>query len=244
MKTYKISGGHLVDRETGETAEQIHGKLTSLSLSETENGTRHVNLELTDGEDVSVLRVKLYGDAAMKILRCLYGVTAYIHDAPVTIRVEEREGRRSQITVKHGERELVALGDVSGYADFRAAFVQRILGDVTCAVQARYPVAVIAIKNADGNDVVFDDADPGEVLGRINETVNDGRRGDVKFKKHVFTNPDLVTAFLSGARSMGDGRIYVTDNPTVIAALEEPLLSEPAPVRTASLDVPEDNEEA
>ena len=244
MKTYKISGGHLVDRETGETAEQIHGKLTSVTVTETENGTRHVNLELTDGEDVSVLRVKLYGDAAMKILRCLYGVTAYIHDAPVTIRVEEREGRRSQIIVKHDERELVALGDVSGYADFRAAFVQRILGDVVSAIQARYPVAVVAIKKADGRDVIFDDADPDEVLAHINEAVNENRRGDVKFKKHVFSNPNLVTAFLSGARSTGDGRIYVTDNPTVIAALEEPLLSEPAPVRTTALYEPEDNEEA
>lgn len=242
MKNYKFAGGQIIDRESGAAAPKLHGMLTSVAVEETDKGTRYLHLVLTDGEDKVSLRVKLYGDMSLKILRCLYGVVATLNEAPVALFFEEREEQKNLLHVQHGGNDLPEIGVVPPYNDLRAGLIQRLTTTVKTAVESRFPVTVIAI-TVDGRDVVFDDPAAEEVAQRIREAITQGRRGNVKLRKHTFSTPSLVKAFLDGARALCGERIYVTEDPENIALLDEAWAFEPADENHVIAN-PEDNDEA
>jgi len=241
MKTYKILGGHITDRQTKETVEEIHGTLTAVDVRDTEKGTRHLYLTLEDGENQSELRVRLYGDLALKILRCLYGVVSCIAEAAVGIFIEERDGEPNLVHITHGGRDLMPLGSVPTYGDLRDMMVQRLYGILKSAIDSRFPVAVVSLRR-DGQPVVLDEPAVGEVARMMQEAVREGRVDDVMYRKHVFSSPATVAAFLDGARTMGRGFVFVTDDPGSIALLDEAAATATPTEPGEDID-PEDNEE-
>ena len=235
MKNYKISGGRITNREDGTTVDSLTGKLTAVAVTESEKGLKYLNLVLTDGENQSSLRVKLYGDASMKILRCLYGGAATLTDGPLSISLEEREDHGNLIHLTQNGRELVAVGSIPPYTDLRAAFIQRLLITVKGAVEGEFPVAVLTISGAH-----FDDPTVDELCAAIAGARPNGR--NVTLVKRVFTTPAAATAFLEGAAAISAPNAFITGDPVVIETLKTAVVdTEPAP---ADSDVvPEDNEE-
>lgn len=235
MKNIKISGGQLVDRNDGSVVDNIHGILTSAAIECSENGGCHLHLVLTDGENQSGLRVKYPGDAALKILRCLYGVVAYIKESPVTILMRREEGHtKASIVVMHGDAELMPAGSMPTYGDLRNAMSDRLLRTIHGALAATFPVAVVTA------DYDLDEPDTEEVLS----VVADG--GNVVV--HAFSRPDLAEAFISGVRVVPGGRAWATQDPEVVERINEILRSREAaaaaPAEGATVVDPEDNEEA
>ena len=236
MKNYKISGGRITNREDGTTVESLTGKLTAVAVTESEKGTKYLNLVLTDGENQSSLRVKLYGDASMKILRCLYGGAATLTDGALSISLEEREDHGNLIHLTQNGRELVAVGSIPPYTDLRAAFIQRLLITVKGAVEGEFPVAVLTISGAH-----FDDPTVDELCAAIAGARPNGR--NVTLVKRVFTTPAAATAFLEGAAAISAPNAFITGDPVVIETLKTAVVdAEPAPEAGEEV-VPEDNEE-
>ena len=241
MKTYKIAGGQIIDRETGEIAEQIHGTITKVDIQENDKGTKFLVITFKDGDQETSLRVKLFGDASLKLLRCLYGAASTLAEQPVTVTLEQVEGAPNLIHVCHGSRELMALGNVPPYADLRGIFIHTLLKTVKTAAESKFPVAVVAISR-NGQPLHFDDPTADEVADMIREAVIAGNRGGVIFRKHIFSSPALATAFTDGACSMGRESVYVTDSPDSIETLDAAWQSQAE--NTGNTAIPEDNEEA
>lgn len=236
MKNIKISGGQLIDRNDGSVVDNIHGILTSAAIECSDNGGCHLHLVLTDGENQSGLRVKYPGDAALKILRCLYGVVAYIKESPVTILMRREEGHtKASIVVMHGDAELMPAGSMPTYGDLRNAMSDRLLRTIQGALTATFPVAVVTA------DYDLDDPDTEEVLS----VAADGRSNVVV---HAFSRPDLAEAFISGVRVVPGGRAWATQDPEVVERINEIIRSREeaatAPAEGATVVDPEDNEEA
>lgn len=241
MKTYKIAGGQIIDRETGEIAEQIHGTITKVDIQENDKGTKFLVITFKDGDQETSLRVKLFGDASLKLLRCLYGAASTLAEQPVTVTLEQVEGAPNLIHVLHGSRELMALGNVPPYADLRGIFIHTLLGTVKTAAESKFPVAVVAISR-NGQPLHFDDPTADEVADMIREAIASGNRGGVAFRKHVFASPALAEAFTEGACCMGRESVYVTDSPDSIETLDAAWQSQTE--NTGNAAIPEDNEEA
>lgn len=238
MKNIKISGGQLIDRNDGSAVENIHGILTSAAVECGETGGCHLHLVLTDGENQSALRLKYPGDAALKILRCLYGVAAFIKESPVTISMRREEGRsKASIVVFHGERELLPVGSLPIYGDLRNAMSDRMLNTVSNAVSGEFEVTCVVA----GRDL--DDPDTEEVLALV-----EGGGATVTEKK--FSRPDLATAFANGVMTAGGGRAWCTQDPGLIARIHELVEARntaAAATGEGAASVvadPEDNEEA
>lgn len=237
MKSYKIKDGHIIDRETGETAGEIHGMLTAATVEETSGGKQYLHLVLGEGDEKASLRVKLYGLAALKILRCLYGTVATIGEAPVGISLEEVENAENIIHVTHGGRDLPALGGIPAYPDHRDLLIQRLLGDVKAALESRFPVAVLTVAGTR-----LDDPTAGEAVDAIRNARTDGRA--ISFTKKVYSNPAAAAAFLAGARAASGGNAYIIFGAEDIETIET-VVNETGqvPATTEPVD-PEDNEEA
>jgi hypothetical protein len=236
MKNYKIAGGKIVNREDGTTVESLTGKLTAVGVTESENGTKYLNIVLTDGDEKKSLRVKLYGDASMKIIRCLYGVASTLTDGIISITMEERENSRNLICLAKDGCSLVAVGSVPPYEDLRTAFIQRLLNTVRASVECEFPVAVLTIEG-----VNFDDPTLEEIEVAVRGARPNGHA--VCFTKKVFTTPVASSAFLEGARAVGAPNAFITDDPDAIEVIRVAIAeSEPVPETTEEV-VPEDNEE-
>lgn len=238
MKNIKISGGQLIDRNDGSVVDNIHGILTSAAIECSENGGCHLHLVLTDGENQSGLRVKYPGDAALKILRCLYGAVAYIKESPVTILMRREEGHtKASIVVMHGDAELMPAGSMPTYGDLRNAMSDRLLRTIQGALTATFPVAVVTA------DHDLDEPDTEEVVDMV-----EANQAGVNVVVHAFSRPDLAEAFISGVRVVPGGRAWATQDPEVVERINEILANREAaaaaPAEGATVVDPEDNEEA
>lgn len=236
MKNYKIAGGKLVSREDGQAVESLTGKLTAVGITESEKGTKYLNLVLADGDNQSSLRVKLYGDASMKILRCLYGAASTLTDGIVSVSMEEREDASNIIHLTQNGRELVAVGSVPPYADLRAAFIQRLLSTVKAAVESEFPVAVLTVEGAS-----FDDPTIEEVGQTVREARPNGRV--MNFTRKVFTMPAAAAAFIEGARAVGASNAFITADADTIETVRAVMAESETASETTEEIVPEDNEE-
>lgn len=238
MKNYKISGGQVVNRETGETADDIHGILTAAAVESSDNGGRNLYLTLADGENVSSLRLKYPGDASLKILRCLYGVLSTIKDSDVTILMRTQEGHsKASIVVMHGDQELSPVGSLPDYGDLRNALSDRLLRSLSGAVSASFPV--LCVRVTDPGVTMLDEPDAAEVeeMIRLN-------RSAFAVTDRVFSRPDLAAAFLSGVAATGCRTAWATQSPDVIARIHEIVEEQVVLVPETVVADPEDNEEA
>ena len=80
---YIIKNGAFVCKEDGSTKPSIEGTLTGIRSITSESGAESIQLDLagTDDEGNPVTRtisVRKYGDASLKILRCLFGIADII----------------------------------------------------------------------------------------------------------------------------------------------------------------------
>lgn len=211
MKNFIIKNGSFVDKETGEATSSIHGVLTKVATVVSEAGIPFLLFTLGSGDEASILKVKRYGDAALKLLRCLYNIVDRVADAEVVISLDKEEGHRGVITITFDNEELRPLGPVEFYLSEKKLITDKIVGELVRATGINQRILVFT--NSD--DVVPTEA------SEIAESIRAYRREGKAYtcKKHSFSNIHALRSYLDAVRDLGGTRYAVIMDETQIDAI-------------------------
>lgn len=189
----KMKDGHFIDVATGEILDALTGKVTSIMVVRPEGAAERVQITLTEGEGENAVQktldMKKYGDASLKILRCLYGISEIILGKDLRLEFEAREGHGALIHVSANGEELMPLGTTSPYAYEKNLMIDKILGVLLAAVN--YKDTILVFRNADG--VYPDNVD--EVVDYIRQLKATGRDNELTIKKTVFGNAHTANGY-------------------------------------------------
>ena len=189
----KMQNGHFIEVASGEILEALTGKLTSIIVVRPEGLPERIQLTLTDGQGDNAtqktLDMKKYGDASLKILRCLYGISEVLLGKTLRMEFEAREGRSALIHISADGEELQPLGSCSPYAYEKNLVIDKILAVLLSSVN--YKDTVLVFRNTDG---VYPDSIE-DVVGYIRQMKNAGRIDEVTVKKTVFGNAHTANGY-------------------------------------------------
>lgn len=227
---YSMNNGQFVCKEGEQpiVTNTISGKLAAIRTLEPEVGPKKLQLDLKsqneDGqEEVNTLTVRLYADAACKILQCLYGIVDIIADKVITISLEAREGHSALIVVMADNEILPACGFVhTGFIESKILFIDVAVDALKRMFSFRKDVLVYT--NADG---VYPKDDYGrinitEVCDYIRELRSLGRGGELTVRKTSFTNPAAAKGYMKAISDISAIRgFYFTVDADEIEAIME-----------------------
>ena len=201
---YIIKNGAFVCKEDGSTKPSIEGTLTGIRSITSESGAESIQLDLagTDDEGNPVTRtisVRKYGDASLKILRCLFGIADIIAGKRLAVSIEPREGHGALITVTADGEALEPAGTVEPYAADKKAMTVRMLGALRDVFG--YDLTLTVFGNKDGylpmENGVFDAA---AAAAYIRELRIAGRGNELVVKRTTFTNRKAADGYLQAFR--------------------------------------------
>lgn len=211
---YSFKNGSLVCKETDQTVPEISGTVSGIRTVNTESGNELVQVDLLkeggDGQDVSTLVVRKYGDASLKILRCLYGIVDILAGKVITVSTEAREGRSSLINVLADGEMLSPVGHVEPYSYERRTLTDKILASITRAMNFRQDILVAVF---DGEGAGLTSAE--EIAGLVTDLRRSGRAESLKVVKHGFTSDKAAVAFLLGVnavRAFSDVHVFTGED--------------------------------
>jgi len=213
---YSFKNGSLVCKETGETVPEISGSVSGIRTVSTESGNELVQLDLRkegqegDEQSVSTLVIRKYGDASLKILRCLYGIVDILAGKVITVATEAREGKSSLINVCADGELLTPVGYVEPYSYERRTLTDKILASITRAMNFRQDI-LVAVFDGEGAGLTS----PEEVAGLVTDLRRAGRTESVKVVKHGFTSDKAAVAFLLGinaVRAFSDVHVFAGED--------------------------------
>lgn len=199
---YIMSNGAFVCRENNnEVASSISGKIIGFRTVTPDGESEKVQIDLAEGDDavVRTLNLKKYGDASLKILRCLFGIAEIIRDKVITISLEEREGHSALISVSADGELLTPCGSVEPYAYDKKLLTDKIILVLKRCFDFKKTILVYA-----NRDNVLDDFD--ENVERVAEYILDlrrsGRENELTVKKVTFTSVSGANAYLKALRDL------------------------------------------
>lgn len=219
-----MSNGQFVCRENDERLNSISGTITAIRVITPEDAPQKVQIDFTEpGEEseapvVRTLSLKRYGDASLKVLRCLYGVADILHGMVVTVELTPRTADTpAKISVSGDGAMLPPLG---GNTDF--IIEQRALIDLALSVLMRrvnFGVDFLIYKNDDGVYPTDADGDLDEVAiaNYITDLRRTGRQGELTVIKTGFTSLDGAKAYKKALDDIG--RVRYTTNSHKVAII-------------------------
>ena len=219
---YIMSHGAFVCRETGEEIASITGKLTGIRIVTPENGADKLQLDFSsEGENeqpvVKTLSLKKYGDASLKILRCLFGVVEILHDKVFTIELEAREGKSALIKVSADGESIPVFAYVEPFAADQMRFIDKAISALVCSME--FSADFLIITNDDGFYPLDEGGDlDAQALGDyIINLRRTGRQGELKVIKTGFTTLPGARAYQKALTDIGG--VHYTTNSEKISLL-------------------------
>lgn len=212
---YIMSKGEFVCRENDDHRTSLTGKITGIRVITPEDAPDKVQIDLTETLEneetvVRTLSLKKYGDASLKILRCLFGIAEIMHGKTVTIEMEAREGRSALIKLSADGEQLIPLGSDSGYNIDRNLTIDKCLATLKACFE--FAADFLVIKNDDNFYPTTDAGDLDEVAmaGYITDLRRSGRQGELRVIKNGFTSIAGAKAYKKALTDIG-GVHYTTD---------------------------------
>lgn len=205
MKYIMKNGSFVCKENNNETVNAISGTIVGLRTVKPEEGSEAIQIDLKEGEGedavVRTLSILKYGDASLKILRCLFGIAEIIIGKVITISLEEREGHKALITISADGEVLPACGTVEPYA-----YDKKLLTDKILVVLKRcfeYKTVILVYGNKDGFYPVdeYDEFDFVQSANYIRDLRRAGRAAELTLKKTVFNNASATKGYL---KALGD----------------------------------------
>lgn len=227
---YSFKNGSIVCKETGETVPSLSGTVAGIRVVNSDSGLELVQIDLkAEGEtpEVNTLIVKKYGDASLKIVRCLYGIVEILAGKVITVTTEAREGKSSLIVVLADGEVLSPVGYVEPYSYERRTLTDKILGSLIRSLTYRRDVLVAVF---DGEGAGVQGAE--DVAALIRDLRRSGREDSLKVVKYGFTDERSAAAYLKGikdAKAFADIHVFANDTEDidlVWEAFTEPLPQE------------------
>ena len=216
---YIIKDGAFVAKENGEETNTISGKLTAIHVVKPEEGSEKLQFDLTDesaeeGPVVRTVVVRKVGDAALKILRCLYGIADIVAGKTITLELEPREGKSALINVSADGEPLYPAGVIEPFAADKKLFIDKAVSTLLWAFKFRLDVVVFA------NDDNHLPDTAGETAAYIREMRAAGRSEEIHLVKTSFTNQKAANGYLKALRDIGKGFTSWRDEQDIAAIME------------------------
>ena len=250
---YIISNGMFVckDNEQPVTTNSISGTLVGFRVIAPENGSEKVQIDLKDTDDegveqVNTLTLRKYGDASLKILRCLFGIAEIISGKVLTISLEEREGHSALIHVGADSEELPAAGCVEPYAYDKKLLTDKIIGVLKRCLEFKRTILVYTNADKVYPETIDGDLDVTASAAYIKDLRRSGRSGEILLTKTTFTQPTTANGYEKALRDLASTRAFrvVKDEADIdrlwaayTDELEENDGSEPVPVDDSGHEV-------
>lgn len=226
MAKFSFKDGKFVNKETGEAVSSLSGKIAAIEQYATDSGLQKIRIRFaseTEGQEGDSLSFKKVGDAALKIVRCLYGIADIIGQVVITISLEAREGSdKKAISVLADDCVLIPLGRVEPYASEKILLTDRILAVLTRALTWSRAVLVY-----NETDTAIAPESFEEVLESIAAHKRNGTLDAVKIRHTVFNNEHAYNGYVKGIRDSIEGslaRVYEgTAADAILEAYNAPL---------------------
>lgn len=211
MKLFIMKKGQLLNKETGETTNTISGRIKAICVETSEEGNRSLIFAFGDpaAEETPALKVKLYGDASLKLLRCLFGIFDEIGGKEIAISLIPQEGAPAQIAVTADGEALAPLCWIGDFSIDRKnlidVIVKRLARSLSCV---NVPLLVVHI--AEKLDLMDEDRPLTEVIASyIRNARAEGRAGDYVAHKHCFVSGNMRDGYLTAVREGAEmGRTF------------------------------------
>ena len=206
MAKFAFKDGKFVNKETGEAVSSLSGKISSIETFATDSGLQKIRIAFApeaEGQEGNSLSFKKVGDAALKILRCLYGIADIIGQTVITISLEAREGSdKKGINVLADDTVLMPLGRVEPYASEKILLTDSILSVLTRALTWKRSVLVY---NETDTAIAPDSIE--EVLESIAAHKRNGTLDAVKINHSVFNNTHAYNGYVKGVKDATEGTL-------------------------------------
>jgi len=202
MKLFIMKKGLLLNKETGETTNTISGRIKAINVETSEEGNPRLVFAFGDpaAEETPGLKVKLYGDASLKILRCLFGIFDEIGGKEVAISLVPREGEPAQITVTADGETLTPVCHIAPYAIDRMNLTDVILARLNKSL-SRVNIPLLVVHLAEKLDLVDEERPMSEVIAEyIRNARREGRVNDYAAYKHCFASGNMRDGYLTAMR--------------------------------------------
>ena len=203
---YIIKNGAFLSKEDGSTVSSLTGVIAGIRSISNENG-ESIQIDLAStGEDgqpkTDTISVRKFGDASLKILRCLFGVADILIGKELTFSLQTREGMGALITVSADGELLAPEVPVEPYARDKKAMTIRMLNvlrDIFC-----YRLDVVIYANKDGfyPKDEYGNFNAAKAAEYIRELRIAGRASEIVCKKISFDNKAAADGFMLAARTI------------------------------------------
>ena len=214
---YIMKDGKFFCKEENATTTTLTGTLAGLRVLNPDDAPRKLQLDLKkDDDSVDTLTLRLIGDPALKILRCLYGIAEIIAGKVITIDLVEREGHSALINVSADGEALTPCGYVEAYAYDKIFFTDKCLEVLQRCFSFRHDVLVYA--NVDKN-YPEDDGDIHAIVDYIRELRRNGRSGELTVKKTSFTQPGTAKGYMKALSDVPQSGFRVFTDAEAIEAI-------------------------
>ena len=217
-----MSKGMFVCRENDDQLNTLTGKITGIRVIAPEDAPEKLQIDFTETLEneqstVRTLSLKKYGDASLKILRCLFGIAEIMHNKTVSIELEAREGRSALIKVSADGEQLAPLGSDSGYNIDRNLIIDKAL--VVLKACLEFGADFLIIRNDDGFYPTDESGDLDEmaIAGYVTDLRRTGRQGELKIVKTGFTSLAGANAYKKALTDIGG--VHYTTNPHKVAVI-------------------------
>jgi len=216
MKIFIIKKGQFLNKETGETTNTINGRLKAINVETSEEGNRSLLFIFgnPENEETPAVKVKLYGDASLKILRCLYGIFDEIGGKDVAITLTPQEGTPAQISLTADGEALPPLCHIGDYGIERRNLTDLILCRLAYNLR-RVNVPLVVVHIDEKLDLTDETRPLSEVVADFIRTARaEGRSDRYAIAKHCFANGVMKDGYLTAVREGAVlGRTFWFDGP-------------------------------
>jgi hypothetical protein len=204
MKTFIMKPGLFLNKETGETSNTINGHLKAIKTETTEEGNRFLLFIFGDpeAEDTLALKVKLYGDASLKILRCLYGIFDEIGGKEVAITLTPQEGAPAQIGLTADGETLDKMCYVGEYTIDRKNLTDMIVKRLSHSL-SRVNVPLLVVHVDEQIDLTDEDRPESTVIAEFIRSARvENRVNRYTIAKHSFTDGVMQDGYIIALREV------------------------------------------
>lgn len=196
---YKMHG-LFVSLEDESKTNTLKGKLVGFRVITPDDGPQKIQIDLKtaaeDGtEKVDTLVILRYGDASLKILRCLLGVAEVITGKELSFVMEERENRGSLIHVLADGEELVPMGSPCPYSYEKNLMTDKIVDVLKNVFNFRFAVAVYVNEDKVYPENEWGNLDVDVAAEYIKDLRRSGRSGEIHLTKTVFSSPAAANGY-------------------------------------------------
>lgn len=202
MKLFIMKKGQLLNKETGETTNSINGRIKAITVETSEEGNSSLVFAFGDpaAEDTPALKVKLYGDASLKILRCLFGVFDEIGGKEIAITLVPQEGAPAQIAVTADGEALAPMCHIGQYTIDRMNLTDVIVARLSRSL-SKVNVPILVVHVDEKLDLTDEERPLAEVVAEyIRNARREGRTGDYAAHKHCFASGNMRDGYLTSMR--------------------------------------------